>query len=158
DPDFFLGGSMPLEVDAAREALDRLGASLGGIDSASAARGVLRYAVSEMAHALRLVTVRRGHDPRDFAFVAYGGAGPLDAASLATIRGELDRRSDEAYAFSLPGDAEVVAGRVTAATGSGDVPWPAPADGGRHELAPRPVDFDQHGGVVTAKVLDRASL
>jgi N-methylhydantoinase A len=256
DPGYFLGGSMPLEVAAAREVFDRLGSSLGGIDAVTAARGVLRYAVSEMAHALRLVTVRRGHDPRDFTFVAYGGAGPLhaallarelnidrtlippapghfsafgmllgglsadvvrthvgaldaeplsqlfaelekeavdaledrstgvridrflelrysgqehsievpvppgpmSAASLASIREELDRRSEEAYAFSLPVDAEVVAGRVTASTGAGDVRWPAHADSGRRDLAPRPVDFDLHGGVVTAKVLDRGSL
>jgi N-methylhydantoinase A len=44
---------------------------------------VLRYAVAQMAHALRLVTLRRGHDPRDFTFVAFGGAGPLHAALLA---------------------------------------------------------------------------
>src|SRR2546422_11590166 len=54
DPGYFLGGSMPLDVAAAREVFDRLGSSLGGIDAATAARGVLRYAVSEMAHALRL--------------------------------------------------------------------------------------------------------
>jgi len=44
---------------------------------------VLRYAIAQMSHALRLVTLRRGHDPRDFAFIAYGGAGPLHAALLA---------------------------------------------------------------------------
>ena len=47
------------------------------------ARGVIRYAVAQMSHALRLVTLRRGYDPRDFVFVAYGGAGPLHAALLA---------------------------------------------------------------------------
>jgi N-methylhydantoinase A len=82
----------------------------------------------------------------------------MNAGSLASIREELDRRSEEAYAFSLPVDAEVVAGRVTAGTGSGDVRWPAPAGAGRSDLAPRPVDLDQHGGAVTAEVLDRASL
>jgi N-methylhydantoinase A len=44
---------------------------------------VIRYAVAQMSHALRLVTLRRGYDPRDFTFVAYGGAGPLHAALLA---------------------------------------------------------------------------
>ncbi|HYF11823.1 MAG TPA: hydantoinase/oxoprolinase family protein, partial [Actinomycetota bacterium] len=72
DPDYFLGGTMPLDVDAARTSLTRLG-SLLGVEAADAARGVLRYAVAQMAHALRLVTVRRGLDPRDFTFVAYGG-------------------------------------------------------------------------------------
>ena len=82
DPGYFLGGTMALDVDAARASLARLGDRLG-VDAAEAARGVLRYAVAQMAHALRLVTVRRGHDPRDFTFVAYGGAGPLHAALLA---------------------------------------------------------------------------
>jgi N-methylhydantoinase A len=53
------------------------------VDASAAARGVLRYAVAKMSHALRLVTLRRGYDPRDFTFVAYGGAGPLHAALLA---------------------------------------------------------------------------
>jgi N-methylhydantoinase A len=82
DPDSFLGGAMRLEPELARDALARLGASLGA-DADEAARGVLRFAVAQMSHALRLVTVRRGHDPRDFTFVAYGGAGPLHASLLA---------------------------------------------------------------------------
>jgi len=82
DPGYFLGGTMPLDSDAAQRALAALGASLG-TDAAAAARGVIRYAVAQMGHALRLVTLRRGYDPRDFAFVAYGGAGPLHAALLA---------------------------------------------------------------------------
>jgi N-methylhydantoinase A len=82
DPDYFLGGTMPLEVGAAERALSTLGRQIGA-DAQSVARGVLRYAVAQMSHALRLVTLRRGHDPRDFVFVAYGGAGPLHAALLA---------------------------------------------------------------------------
>jgi N-methylhydantoinase A len=82
DPGYFLGGGMKLDEDAALRALAGLGGRLG-TDAQSAARGVLRYAVAQMSHALRLVTLRRGHDPRDFAFVAYGGAGPLHAALLA---------------------------------------------------------------------------
>jgi N-methylhydantoinase A len=82
DPGYFLGGQMKLDQDCALRALSGLGARLG-TDAADAARGVLRYAVAQMSHALRLVTLRRGYDPRDFAFVAYGGAGPLHAALLA---------------------------------------------------------------------------
>jgi N-methylhydantoinase A len=82
DPEYFLGGTMPLDAGAAADALGRLGASLG-TDLRATTRGVLRFAVAKMAHALRLVTVRRGHDPRDFTFVVYGGAGPLHAALLA---------------------------------------------------------------------------
>ena len=82
DPEYFLGGTMRLDVDAAHRSLAALGGRLG-IDAATAARGVLRSAVAQMSHALRLVTLRRGHDPRDFTFVAFGGAGPLHAALLA---------------------------------------------------------------------------
>lgn len=82
DPDYFLGGAMALDLDAAHRALTALGTRLGA-DAAAAARGVIRYAVAQMSNALRLVTLRRGYDPREFAFVAYGGAGPLHAALLA---------------------------------------------------------------------------
>jgi len=82
DADYFLGGTMPLDSGAAGRALGALGKQIG-TDAPSVARGVLRYAVAQMSHALRLVTLRRGHDPRDFVFVAYGGAGPLHAALLA---------------------------------------------------------------------------
>jgi len=73
---------MSLDVDAAQRSLARLGERMG-VDAATAARGVLRYVIAQMSHALRLVTLRRGHDPRDFTFVAFGGAGPLHAALLA---------------------------------------------------------------------------
>jgi N-methylhydantoinase A len=82
NPEYFLGGAMELDVAAAERELARIARRLA-VDVHSAARGVLRYAVAQMSHALRLVTLRRGYDPRDFAFVAYGGAGPLHAAVLA---------------------------------------------------------------------------
>src|SRR6266568_59740 len=82
DPGYFLGGAMKLDADAALRALSGLGKRLGA-DAGSVARGVLRYAIAQMSHALRLVTLRRGYDPREFAFFAYGGAGPLHAALLA---------------------------------------------------------------------------
>jgi N-methylhydantoinase A len=82
DPDYFLGGTRPLDIGAAEKAIAALGRQIS-VDAQSVARGVLRYAVAQMSHALRLVTLRRGHDPRDFVFVAYGGAGPLHAALLA---------------------------------------------------------------------------
>jgi N-methylhydantoinase A len=82
DPSYFLGGSMRVDPDAAHRALERLGGALG-VGVRDAARGVLRFAIAQMARALRLVSVRRGHDPRDFTFIAYGGAGPLHAAPLA---------------------------------------------------------------------------
>jgi N-methylhydantoinase A len=82
DPEYFLGGTMQLDVAAAHRSVSRLGERVG-LDTATAARGILRYLVAQMSHALRLVTLRRGHDPRDFTFVAFGGAGPLHAALLA---------------------------------------------------------------------------
>jgi N-methylhydantoinase A len=82
DPTYFLGGAMALDPDAGWRAIEKLGKRLG-VGTADAARGVLRFAIAQLAHALRLVSVRRGHDPRDFTFIAYGGAGPLHAAPLA---------------------------------------------------------------------------
>jgi len=82
DPLYFLGGAMGLDLQAAEEALARLGQQMG-VGAGEAARGVLRVAVAQMTRALRLVTLRRGHDPRRFTLVAHGGAGPLHAALLA---------------------------------------------------------------------------
>jgi N-methylhydantoinase A len=82
DAAYFLGGAMALDPGAAEKALGVLGTQIGA-DPRSVARGAIRFAVAQMSHALRLVTLRRGHDPRDFVFVAYGGAGPLHATLLA---------------------------------------------------------------------------
>jgi N-methylhydantoinase A len=82
NPDYFLGGTRFLDTGAAEKTLAALGRQIG-TDAQSVARGAVRYAVAQMSHALRLVTLRRGHDPREFVFVAYGGAGPLHAALLA---------------------------------------------------------------------------
>ena len=82
NPEFFLGGAIQLDVSAAEKALGDLGRAIG-TDAQTAARGVLRVGLARMANALRLVTLQRGHDPRDYAFVAFGGAGPVHAAMLA---------------------------------------------------------------------------
>ncbi len=82
DAEYFLGGTVELETDAASRAMARVADGLG-VATEEAARGVLRFAVAQMANALRLVTLRRGHDPRDFTLVAFGGNGPLHAALLA---------------------------------------------------------------------------
>ena len=256
DPDYFLGGEMRLDLVAANSALERLGRTMEGLDARTAARGIIRYAVAQMAHSLRLVTLRRGHDPRDFTFVAYGGAGPLHAALLARelgmsrivippapghfsafgmllgglradavrthvgpldaealaqlladleheatkeleqpgasreidrflelryegqehtleipipagpidggllagVRADFDRTSEEAYAFSLPTEVEVVAGRVSVTAPFDHVQWPSRYERSERELVPREVDFDQHGGSREAAVLERHSL
>ncbi|WP_435157795.1 hydantoinase/oxoprolinase family protein [Haladaptatus sp. DFWS20] len=78
-----LGGELELDVEAAHNALARL-ADEAGLDSAlDAARGVFRVANANMTRAIRSVTVERGHDPRGFGLVAFGGAGPMHAAALA---------------------------------------------------------------------------
>ncbi len=82
DADHFMGGSMPLRRDLAAAALDELAASLGQ-PTAAIASGILRISTIAMATAVRKVTIERGYDPRDFAMVAFGGAGPLHAVEVA---------------------------------------------------------------------------
>jgi N-methylhydantoinase A len=208
-----------------------------------------------MAHALRLVTVRRGHDPRDFAFVAFGGAGPLHAALLARelgiartvippapghfsavgmllgrlradavrtrvgplapetlspllielerdaagqlgisgtpevhrsaqlryagqehtlevplpdgevdadliarLRSAFDRASEDAYAFSLDQPVQLVAARVTVSAPATPFEWRVEEPAPDHDLPPREVDLDEHGGVRTVPALYRGAL
>ncbi len=78
----FLGGQMLLEADRAYAALARLGAGLG-LDPLQAALGVVQVANVHMEGALRVISVERGHDPRRFNLLSFGGAGSLHAADLA---------------------------------------------------------------------------
>jgi N-methylhydantoinase A len=255
DADYFLAGSMRLDPEAAYRALERVGERLG-VGAREAARGVLRVAIAQTAHALRLVSVRRGHDPRDFTFIAYGGAGPLHAAPLARelgigrvvvppapgnfsafgmllseirsdavrthvgpldapalgplfaelekeatagieepsedllvhrfaelrylgqehglelplpegdideevmarLRREFDRRSEEAYAFSLPVPVEVISGRVSVGAPPAPVRWDVGARPSGRAFAPRTVDLDVHGGERSVEVMERAAM
>ncbi len=85
-PDRFLGGRMTLSVDAARRALRPIArAYRGSVDAAAAA--IVRVANANMERTLRVVSVERGHDPRRFTLVAFGGAGPLHACELAAALG-----------------------------------------------------------------------
>ncbi|MFC4550514.1 MULTISPECIES: hydantoinase/oxoprolinase family protein [Halorussus] len=81
--DAALGGELSVDPDAARDALADLAAAADLDGVVEAARGVHRVANANMARAIRAVTVERGHDPRNFALVAFGGAGPMHAAALA---------------------------------------------------------------------------
>ena len=82
DRDSFAGGSLRLDVDAAIAAMARIASRLG--DSVEAtANAVIRIAEANMLNALKLVTIQRGHDPRDLTLVASGGGGPIHAARLA---------------------------------------------------------------------------
>jgi N-methylhydantoinase A/oxoprolinase/acetone carboxylase beta subunit len=84
DADRFLGGRMRLDRDAAQAAIAPLAAQLG-MDEAQTAQGILTIANANMARAIRSRTIEKGHDPRDFALVAFGGAGPLHAAEVADL-------------------------------------------------------------------------
>ncbi len=85
-PPRLLGGEMALDEDAAKTAVQQIGDALG-LDVYQAAQGILDIVNENMAGALRLVSVQRGYDPRDFAMVAFGGAGPLHANAVAALMG-----------------------------------------------------------------------
>jgi N-methylhydantoinase A len=82
DPERFLGGRMKLDREAAAAAVQRL-ADQVGLGLEEAAEGILTIANSNMARAIRSRTIEKGHDPREFALIAFGGAGPLHAAEVA---------------------------------------------------------------------------
>jgi N-methylhydantoinase A len=81
-----LAGGVSLDLDAARRALSGLGGSLG-LDELETAEGVVRVANQELVRALRVATVERGVDPRVFALMPFGGAGPMHAAAIAAELG-----------------------------------------------------------------------
>ena len=83
DPDVRLAGRMPVDADAARAAIETRIAKPLGLDLEEAAHGILRIVVANMGRAIRAVSTMRGFDVRDFALMAYGGAGPLHAGDVA---------------------------------------------------------------------------
>lgn len=83
DPHFFLGGSIPIQAEAAARAVqEKIGRPLD-LDNRHAAEGIITIVNTKMAHAIRAVTVQRGLDPREFVLLAFGGAGPLHACAVA---------------------------------------------------------------------------
>ncbi len=86
DPHAFLGGTMPLDPEAARAALARAGAPLG-LDTVETAWGIFAIVCENMAQAARLYLIERGQDPRRFAVMGFGGAGPATAARIARLLG-----------------------------------------------------------------------
>jgi N-methylhydantoinase A len=130
-----LAGGVGLDTDAAERSIAALGAKLG-LDETETAEGIVRVANQEMTRALRVVTVERGVDPRRYALLPFGGAGPMHAAALAAqleisrivcprASGVLSalgliaagRRRDTARTVLLAGDqlnAEVIAAQVAA--------------------------------------------
>jgi len=79
---YFCGGEIDADMPAIEAAFSHLGRSLG-LSAQEAARGVIRIANNNMVNALKLVSINRGYDPRDFTLVAFGGGGGLHAAALA---------------------------------------------------------------------------
>jgi N-methylhydantoinase A len=126
-----LAGGVALDAGAASAAVAELGRSLG-LDPLQTAAGIVRVANQEMVRALRVVTVERGVDPRGFALLPFGGAGPMHAAAIAAELGietilcpraggvlsalglcASDRRRDTARTVMLSG-ADLSAGRIAA--------------------------------------------
>jgi len=83
DPENFLGGEMKLDREAAKRAVKERVAQLLGIDTIRAANGIFRMVNNNMSNGIRVVSVQRGHDPRDFVLVAFGGNGAIHAGVQA---------------------------------------------------------------------------
>ncbi len=83
NPSYFLGGEIQLDIEAAHRAIKNRCADALKLDVVQAAHGIVEIANSAMVNALRLVSVQRGYDPREFVLMGFGGAGPVHANRLA---------------------------------------------------------------------------
>jgi N-methylhydantoinase A len=161
-----LAGDVELDAGAAHAAVERLAGELG-LDPRECAEGIVRVANAEMVRALRVMTVERGIDPRSFALLAFGGAGPLHAAAIAEELGmtkilvprasgvlsalglaAADRRADAQRTVLGDDDASVDALReeVGAALGGEpelEVAWDLRYHGQSHELTVRGARRDE---------------
>jgi N-methylhydantoinase A len=84
--DYFCGGEIVADMKSTEAAIKAVGEKLG-VDADEAARGIIRIANNNMVNALKLVSLNRGHDPRDFTLVAFGGGGAMHGAALAAELG-----------------------------------------------------------------------
>ena len=82
NPNYFCGGTLIADMAAVDKALDKLAAILS-TGRQEAARGIIRIANNNMVNAIKLISVNRGHDPRDFTLIAFGGGGGMHACALA---------------------------------------------------------------------------
>ena len=80
--DYFCGGTLVADMPAVEASLDRLAATLS-VSRQEVARSILRIANNNMVNAIKLISVNRGHDPRDFTLIAFGGGGGMHATALA---------------------------------------------------------------------------
>jgi N-methylhydantoinase A/oxoprolinase/acetone carboxylase beta subunit len=154
-----LAGGVRLDAGAAERAVAGLARELGLSDARACAEGILRVANTEMVRALRVVTVERGIDPRRFALLAFGGAGPLHAAAIADELGiarivvpraagvlsalglaAAERRRDRAESVLLRGEALTDDALRELAGDADEVTWDARYAGQSHELALRDVE------------------
>lgn len=83
NPEYLLGGTMSVHLDDARKVMQKKIADPLGLDLLQAAEGIIRVVNANMVRGIRRVSVERGYDPRDFALVPFGGAGPLHGVDLA---------------------------------------------------------------------------
>ncbi len=83
DPDYFLGGEVKLDLEAAQAGIEAQIARPLGVSAQDAADGIVALTEAKMAGTIEEITVGKGFDPRDFSLVAYGGGGPLVASALA---------------------------------------------------------------------------
>ncbi len=84
NPDYFVGGDLHLDVEASRNAILKKIAAPLNMSLEHAAEGIIRVVNANMVKGIRIVSVAKGYDPREFALVAFGGAGPLHATELAS--------------------------------------------------------------------------
>jgi N-methylhydantoinase A/oxoprolinase/acetone carboxylase beta subunit len=157
DPAEPLAGGVELDADAAHAAVKALAEELG-LSVEECAAGIVRVANAEMVRAMRVMTVERGVDPRDFALLAFGGAGPLHAAAMAEELGmtkiliprasgvlsalglaAAERRRDHARTVFLHGDG-LTAGAL--AVEDGDAAYDVRYRGQSFELTVRDVEAD----------------
>ncbi len=87
NPEYFLGGEMKIDAEAARESIRGKIAEPLGMDEIEAANGIAKIANSNMVKAVKILTVERGLDPRELVFMAFGGAGPMVAGKIASELG-----------------------------------------------------------------------
>ena len=164
-----LAGDVDLDAGAAHAAVERLAGELG-LDARACAEGIVRVANAEMVRALRVMTVERGIDPRRFALLAFGGAGPLHAAAIAEELGmtrilvprasgvlsalglaAADRRADAqrtvlGHEDSDASTVDALRDEVGAALGSEpqiEVAWDLRYHGQSHELTVRGAERDE---------------
>jgi len=132
DADYFLGGERRLHVDGAREAIETHIAAPTGLSVPEAAMAIVDILDARMADLVRMSTIGRGYDPREFALFAFGGAGPLHVGAYAA---DVGTRLTVVPANSAVFSAFGIAASDPVAVAQASDPMIAPFDAGRLEAA-----------------------